>query len=41
MVEDLFHLENILSKKDDFIIITKDEPNDTLNPKCKRYLDGR
>lgn len=30
MVEDLFYLENILSKKDDIIIITKDEPNDTL-----------
>tara|TARA_Y100001970_G_scaffold21860_2_gene25099 strand:+ start:511 stop:1152 length:642 start_codon:yes stop_codon:yes gene_type:complete len=30
MVEDLFHIENILSKKDDFIIITKDKPNDTL-----------
>ena len=30
MVEDLFYLENVLSKKDDFIIITKDQPNDTL-----------
>ena len=30
MVEDIFHIENMLSKKDDFIIITKDEPNDTL-----------
>lgn len=30
MVEDLFHLENILNKTDDFIIITKDQPNDTL-----------
>lgn len=30
MIEDLFHLENILSKKDDLIIIVKDEPNDTL-----------
>ena len=30
MVEDLFHLENILSKNDDLIIIIKDEPNDTL-----------
>ena len=30
IVEDLFHLENILTKKDDLMIITKDEPNDTL-----------
>ena len=30
MVEDLFHIENILSKNDDFIIITKDQPNETL-----------
>lgn len=35
MVEDLFHLENILSKKDDFMIITKDEPNDNLNQNVK------
>lgn len=35
MVEDLFHLENILSKRDDFIIITKDEPNDTLKQNVK------
>jgi DNA-directed RNA polymerase subunit H (RpoH/RPB5) len=30
MIEDLFYLENILTKKDDLIIIIKDEPNDTL-----------
>ena len=30
IVEDLFTLENILSKQDDLIIIIKDEPNDTL-----------
>jgi len=30
MVEDLFNIENILSKNDDLIIIIKDEPNDTL-----------
>ena len=29
IVEDLFHIENILSKKDDVIIINKDEPNET------------
>ena len=30
IIEDLFHLENILSKKDDLMIIIRDEPNDTL-----------
>tara|TARA_B100001741_G_C16497204_1_gene572747 strand:+ start:611 stop:1246 length:636 start_codon:yes stop_codon:yes gene_type:complete len=30
IVEDLFHIETILSRDDDLIIITKDEPNDTL-----------
>jgi DNA-directed RNA polymerase subunit H (RpoH/RPB5) len=29
-IEDLFNLENILSKNDDLIIIIKDEPNETL-----------
>jgi DNA-directed RNA polymerases I, II, and III subunit RPABC1 len=29
-IEDLFSLENILSKEDDLVIIIKDEPNDTL-----------
>jgi DNA-directed RNA polymerase subunit H (RpoH/RPB5) len=29
-IEDLIHLENILSKTDDLMIIIKDEPNDTL-----------
>tara|TARA_B110001450_G_scaffold252427_1_gene274177 strand:- start:45 stop:653 length:609 start_codon:yes stop_codon:yes gene_type:complete len=35
MIQDLFHLENILTKKDDLIIITKDEPNDTLRQNVK------
>ena len=30
IIEDLYHLENILTKQDDLIIIIKDEPNDTL-----------
>ena len=30
MIEDLFNIDAILRKKDDFIIIIKDEPNDTL-----------
>lgn len=29
IVEDLFHIENLLSKNDDIIIINKDEPNET------------
>lgn len=34
-VEDLFHIENILTKNDDLIIINKDEPNDTLQNTIK------
>jgi DNA-directed RNA polymerase subunit H (RpoH/RPB5) len=30
-IEDLFELEKLLTKKDDLIIITKDEPNDSIN----------
>ena len=30
IIEDLFYLESVLTKKDDIIIISKDEPNDTL-----------
>jgi DNA-directed RNA polymerase subunit H (RpoH/RPB5) len=30
IVEDLFHLESILEKKDDLMVIIKDEPNDTM-----------
>ena len=35
IVDDLFHLENVLTKNDDLIIIIKDEPNDTLNQNIK------
>lgn len=35
IVEDLFHLENILNKNDDLIIIVKDEPNETLTQEIK------
>jgi DNA-directed RNA polymerase subunit H (RpoH/RPB5) len=35
IIEDLFHLENILNKNDDLIIIIKDEPNDTLIQEVK------
>ena len=30
IVEDLFHLESVLEKKDDLMVIIKDEPNDTM-----------
>lgn len=29
-IDDLIHLENVLEKKDDIVIIIKDEPNDSL-----------
>jgi len=29
-LDDLYHIEDILTKEDDFIIIVKDKPNDTL-----------
>jgi DNA-directed RNA polymerase subunit H (RpoH/RPB5) len=35
MIQDLFHLENILTKTDDLMIIIKDEPNETLLQICK------
>ena len=30
IIEDLFYLDSVLEKKDDLIIVIKDEPNDTL-----------
>lgn len=36
-IDDLFSIENVLSKKDDLIIIVKDEPNDTLEKIIKDY----
>lgn len=35
IVEDLFHIENMLTKNDDLIIINKDEPNETLQNTIK------
>ena len=35
IVEELFHLENILTKNDDLIIVIKDEPNETLIQEIK------
>jgi len=34
-VEDLFHIENVLTKTDDLIIVNKDEPNDTMQTTIK------
>ena len=35
LIEDLFHLENVLNNNDDLFIIIKDEPNDTLIKEIK------
>lgn len=35
IIEDVFNIENILTKNDDIIIINKDEPNETLNTTVK------
>lgn len=35
-IEDLFTLEEVLTKKDDLIVIMKDEPNDTI---CKTLMN--
>ena len=35
MIEDLFEIESILEKKDKLLIITNDEPNDTLKAHLK------
>lgn len=35
IVEDLFHLENLLNKNDDLMIIIKEEPNETLTQEIK------
>jgi DNA-directed RNA polymerase subunit H (RpoH/RPB5) len=37
VIEDLFSIENILTKKDTLIIVIEDEPNDTITSKMK-YL---
>ena len=29
-IDDIYHIEDILTKEDDFVIIVKDKPNDTL-----------
>ena len=39
IIEDLFVIENILNKNDTLIIITEDEPNDTIITKIKYLYD--
>lgn len=34
-IEDLFYIENVLTKSDDLIIVNKDEPNDTMQTTIK------
>jgi len=42
LIEDLYNIEEILKKKDDLIIIIKDEPNETLEKLLKQiwHQDG-
>tara|TARA_X000000950_G_scaffold289418_2_gene413143 strand:+ start:744 stop:1382 length:639 start_codon:yes stop_codon:yes gene_type:complete len=39
IIEDLYNTENVLEKKDDLIIIVKDEPNDSLLKTLKTIWD--
>ena len=39
IIEDLFVIENVLTKNDTLIIITEDEPNDTITTKMKYLFD--
>lgn len=39
IVEDLFLIETVLTKEDTLIIITEDEPNDTITTKMKYLFD--
>ena len=39
IIEDLFYIENMLSKNDILIIIVEDEPNDTTTAKMKYLYD--
>jgi len=39
IIEDLFVIENVLTKNDTLIIITHDEPNDTIVTKLKYLYD--
>lgn len=39
IIEDLFTIDNVLTKNDTLIIITEDEPNDTIHTKMKYLYD--
>ena len=39
IIEDLFIIENVLTKNDTLVIITEDEPNDTIITKLKYLFD--
>jgi DNA-directed RNA polymerase subunit H (RpoH/RPB5) len=39
LVEELYNIENVLEKKDTLIIITEDEPNDSIVSKLKYVYD--
>jgi DNA-directed RNA polymerase subunit H (RpoH/RPB5) len=39
VIEDLYSIENVLTKKDNLIIVTEDEPNDTITAKMKYLYD--
>jgi DNA-directed RNA polymerase subunit H (RpoH/RPB5)/predicted transposase YbfD/YdcC len=39
VIEDLFSIENILTKNDTLMIIVEDEPNDTIHTKMKYLYD--
>ena len=38
-VDDLFTLENVLSRQDTLVIVSKDEPNDTLTQQVKQLWE--
>jgi DNA-directed RNA polymerase subunit H (RpoH/RPB5) len=40
IIEDLFVIDNVLTKNDTLIIITEDEPNDTIINKIKYLFDS-
>ena len=39
IIEDLYYIENVLEKKDNLIIITEDEPNDSISSRIKYLFD--
>jgi DNA-directed RNA polymerase subunit H (RpoH/RPB5) len=40
LVEDLYEIENILEKKDTLMIVSNEEPNDTITSKIKYLFDN-